>query len=184
MEKKNKVFKTHNELDADESILLKDDSDDDTSPHASYLLRDTHGRTLCFDDGDDDLAYMGSEEYSAHFIVLQLRDKKLPKNSIKVTGEYNDDKYLMYAYDNSIDKDSTQIFWHTRNSNIDDSRISFNKEYVKTENGLKQYRLVWNNQGTDMFLFSHSHDEKFAWLTADKKKYSRFTLHADFIKET
>ncbi|CDG17638.1 lectin MOA-related protein [Xenorhabdus doucetiae] len=197
MEKKYNIIKTHSVFDSYKSILSKDDTEDDEedniSPHASYLLKDTHGRTLCIsarDDEDDadydneeEYAYMGSEEdYSSNFIMLQLRDKKLPKNSIKVVGEYNDNKYAMYAYDNSTNLASTQIYWHARNINMDDSRISFNKEYVKTEDGVKQYRLVWNNQGTEMFLFSHSHDERFAWLTANKKKYSLFTLHADFIK--
>ncbi|MDX7998924.1 hypothetical protein FE394_06880 [Xenorhabdus sp. Reich] len=222
MEKKDKTIGIHNVFDSDKSILPEekniyhgkgsiflspnepyvtlmddpefpdDDTEDDTSPHAYYFIKDTHGRTLCingndYGDGhfedDEKSAYMGSEDYSSTFIVLQLRDKKIPENSIKIIGEYNDKKYAMYAYDNSTDIASTDVYWHTRNPNMDDRRISFNKEYVKTENGIKQYRLVWNNQGTEMFLFSHSHDESYALLTANHKKYSLFTLHADFIKE-
>ncbi|MDE9493094.1 lectin MOA-related protein [Xenorhabdus bovienii] len=218
MEKKDKAIKTHSVFASNKSTLSEEENihhgenpislspnesdviliddveslEDDTSPHASYFIKDTHGRTLCIDDKDkEDLyfesdekpAFMGSEDYSANFIMLQLRDKKIPENSIKMIGEYNDKKYVMYAYDNSIDLTSTKLYWHTRNPSIDDRRISFNKEYVKTEKGLKQYRLVWNNQGTEMFLYSHSHDESRSLLTANNKKYSLFTLHADFIKE-
>ncbi|MCP9268668.1 hypothetical protein M5U04_11320 [Xenorhabdus sp. XENO-1] len=219
MEKKDKAIKTHSVFASDKStlpeeenihhgenpnslfpnesgVILIDDAEsleDDTSPHASYFIKDTHGRTLCIDDkdkegihleADEKPAFMGSENYSANFITLQLRDKKIPENSIKMIGEYNDKKYVMYAHDNSIDLTSTKLYWHTRNPSIDDRRISFNKEYVKTEKGLKQYRLVWNNQGTEMFFYSRTHhDEPRSLLTANNKKYSLFTLHADFIKE-
>ncbi|MBC8953963.1 lectin MOA-related protein [Xenorhabdus sp. PB62.4] len=183
MENKDKIIKTPCISD----FIMENDPvspEDKINPHVSYLIIDDHKRALCIDDIEYDKkrAYMGSEKYSYAFIILKLRTLKTPGNPMRVTGSYQEKRFFMYAYD--ISEETTKICWDTPNSSPEDKRISLKKEYVKTEDGMRKYRLIWNNQGTEMFLFSHTHDKskQWAWLTASHKKYSLFTLHPHFIK--
>ncbi|KMJ46968.1 hypothetical protein AB204_00265 [Xenorhabdus khoisanae] len=171
----------------DSSFFMENDPippEDKINPHVSYLIIDDHKRTLCIDDIEYDKkrAYMGSEQYYYAIIILKLRTLKTPGNPMRVAGLYQGKRFFMYAYDTS--EETTKICWDTPNSSPEDKRISLKKEYVKTEDGMRKYRLIWNNQGTEMFLYSHAHDKskQWAWLTASNKKYSLFTLHPHFIK--
>ncbi|PHM38985.1 hypothetical protein Xmau_03152 [Xenorhabdus mauleonii] len=188
MEKKYKNIIIRRASDSEGKTLPTDE--EGISPYAYYFIKDVDGNILSIDYRDDEdeeekYAYMGSDSEdnkSSQFITIILSDKNRMDNTIEMTGEYNDKKYEMYAYDNTVSLESTDLYWHIHNDNIADSRISFNRDCIKTVNGVRQYRLIWHNQGVDFFVCNPSPGEGTPYLKVHNKKYTLYTFYARFVK--
>ncbi|CDL85600.1 lectin MOA-related protein [Xenorhabdus szentirmaii] len=185
MAKKHKNIKIRRASDSDGKILPTDE--DEVSPYAYYLIKDVDGNILSIDDRDDGeekYAYMGSDSEKnnySQFVTIRLSDEHRLDNTIEMVGKYKGKKYEMYAYDNTVSLESTDLYWHSHNENIADSRISFNIDCFKTVNGIRQYRLIWHNQGVDFFLSNPSPGEGTPYLKIHQKKYTLYTFYAKFV---
>ncbi|MDR0218723.1 MAG: lectin MOA-related protein [Enterobacteriaceae bacterium] len=178
-----KLSKNHQNDDSSnfdtKSLVLGDPITlDQIQRKVSYLIMDEYNRIICIDKkhflSSTRQAFVGSEKkYSKDIMPLLFNDNPL-KKSAKIYGRK--DKDLFNLFSDYTSKSWSYVYFAPPNYTSSDYLITFKAVPVSSSSQEAKYKLVWDNNGTEMYLCCNGKNDSWSWLYVSSTESSIFTF--------